>query len=139
MPARVPLRTKTWYGLGQAAEGVKNTSFSTFLLFYFTAVLGLPGSTAGLALFIALLFDAVTDPLAGAVSDRLHHRLGRRHPFMIASALPLGVFFALLFSPPAGLGEQGLFAWLLVLAVLVRASMTLFQPVLITLAAVVFW
>lgn len=135
MPASVPLRTKTWYGLGQMAEGVKNSSFNTFLLFYFTAVLGLPGSTAGLALFIALLFDAVTDPVIGSLSDRLHHRFGRRHPFLIAAALPLGVFFALLFSPPEGLGERGLFAWLLVFAVLVRASMTLYHVPHLSLGA----
>ena len=121
------LGTKTAFGIGQIAEGAKNGAFNIFLLFYFTAVLGLPGSLAGAALLIATTFDAVTDPLAGALSDRLRHRWGRRHPFMYASAVPLGITFALLFRPPAGLGTMGLFAWLTTFTVLVRASMTLYH------------
>jgi len=119
--------TKLWYGLGQTAEGFKNESFALFLLFYYTAVLGLSGSLAALAILIALLFDAVTDPLAGVLSDRLESRWGRRHPFIYAAALPLGFFFYLTFAPPADLSQAGLFAWLLGFAALTRLSMTLFH------------
>ena len=125
--ARLPIATKTYFGVGQIAEGVKNTAFTTFLLFYYNSVLGLSGTWAGTALLIALVFDAVTDPLVGSISDSFHHRLGRRHPFMYASAIPLAVTFGLIFSPPPGLGELGLFAWLTVFAILVRASMTLYH------------
>ena len=120
-------RTRAAFGVGQVAEGVKNAAFSYFLLFYYAQVLGLSGTLTGLALFVATSFDAVTDPLAGSFSDRFHHRWGRRHPFMYASALPLGLTFALLFQPPGGLGEFGLFAWLVTFAVAVRASMTLYH------------
>ncbi len=124
---KLKLPTKLAYGIGQAAEGIKNTAFSNYLLFFYTAVLGLPGTLTGLALFAATAFDAVTDPVAGSVSDRWRGRFGRRHPFLYAAALPLGITFALLFSPPAGLGEMQLFAWLLLFAVLVRGSMTLYH------------
>jgi len=123
----LPVRIKLAYGLGQAAEGIKNLAFELFLFFYFTQVLGLGGSLAGLALLIALLFDAVTDPLIGSLSDNLRHRWGRRHPLMYVAALPLAVTFYLCFTPPEGLGELGLFAWLTTFAVLVRASMTLYH------------
>jgi Na+/melibiose symporter-like transporter len=124
-----PLRTATklWYATGQLAEGLKNECFALFLLFYYTAVLGLSGSLAAVAILLALLVDAVTDPLAGVLSDRLESRWGRRHPFILTAALPLGVFFYLVFSPPAGLGQAGLFAWLLGFAVATRLSMTLFH------------
>ena len=118
---------KFWYGLGQLAEGVKNTAFSFFLVFYFNQVLGLSGTLAGTAIFIALVFDAVSDPVAGSLSDRLRSRWGRRHPFMYASAAPLAVTFYLLFNPPSGLGQWGLFGWLVGFAILVRASMTLYH------------
>lgn len=124
---RLPVSIKTLFGVGQIAEGVKNTGFTTFLLFYYNSVLGLSGTYAGTALLIALVFDAVTDPLVGSLSDTFRHRLGRRHPFMYASAIPLAVTFGLIFSPPEGLGQMGLFAWLTVFAVLVRASMTLYH------------
>ncbi|MEE8556987.1 MAG: MFS transporter, partial [Myxococcota bacterium] len=84
-------------------------------------------SLAGFAVLIALCFDAVTDPLAGSISDRFRSRWGRRHPFMYASAVPLAVTFYLLFTPPGGLGQWGLCAWLSVFAVLVRGSMTLYH------------
>jgi Na+/melibiose symporter-like transporter len=122
--------TRLWYGLGQTAEGIKNHSFTTFLLFYYTQVHGLSGTLASLALGIALLFDAVSDPLAGVLSDRTESRWGRRHPFMYASAVPLGVFVYLLFAPPeipADLPREPLLlAWLLMSIVGARVSMTFF-------------
>jgi GPH family glycoside/pentoside/hexuronide:cation symporter len=123
----LPVSLKTLFGVGQIAEGVKNTGFTIFLLFYYNSVLGLPGIYAGTALLIALVFDAVTDPLVGSLSDSFKHRLGRRHPFMYASAIPLALTYGLIFSPPEGLGQTGLFVWLTVFAILVRASMTLYH------------
>jgi Na+/melibiose symporter-like transporter len=113
--------------IGQASEGIKNAAFSFLLLFLYSQVLGLPAFLAGTALAIALVFDAVTDPVAGSLSDSLKHRWGRRHPFMYASAIPLALSFALVFHPPSGLGQMGLFVWLTVFAVLVRGAMTLFH------------
>ena len=118
--------TKLWYGLGQLAEGLKNESFSLFLLFYYTQVVGLSGALAGQAILVSLLFDAVTDPLVGVLSDRLHSRWGRRHPFLYASALPVAVSFYLVFVPPPGLSQAGLFAWLTAFTVLCRIAITLF-------------
>ena len=113
------------FGIGQAAEGIKNAGFNTFLLFYYQQVLGVSGSLTGLALGIALFFDAVTDPVAGALSDRFKSRWGRRHPFLLVAAPPLAVSFYLLFNPPGGLSEIQAFLWLVVFAVLVRGSLTL--------------
>lgn len=119
--------TKLWYALGQFAEGTKNEAYSLLLLFYYTQVLGLGGALAGQAILIALLFDAVTDPLIGTLSDRMKSRWGRRHPFLYAAAIPLGVFFSLSFSPPPELSQLELFGWLATTTVLTRASMTLFH------------
>ena len=135
MTSTLTFNTKFAYGVGQLAEGLKNSALNTFLLFYYNQVLGLTGTLAGLAVAIALIFDAVTDPLAGSISDNWRGRLGRRHPFMYASAIPLGICFFLLFSPPAGMSEWGLFFWLTVTIVLTRASMTLYHVPHIALGA----
>lgn len=127
--------TKLAYGFGQAAEGIKNGAFAVFLFFYYVQVLGLSGTYAGLALGIALVFDAVTDPLAGSLSDNWHSRLGRRHPFMYAAALPLALAFFALFHPPTALKGFGLFLWLTVFAVLTRGAMTLYHVPHIALGA----
>jgi Na+/melibiose symporter-like transporter len=123
----VPRYTKLAFGVGQVAEGVKNTAFATFVLLYYNQVLGLSGTLAGVAIMVALCFDAITDPLAGSLSDNWRSRWGRRHPFMYASALPLGIAFYFLFAPPEGLGETGLFLWLAGFAILTRGAMTLYH------------
>lgn len=120
------LRTKVAFGVGQSAEGIKNIAFSMFVVLYYNQVLGLDPWLAGLATGVALAFDAVTDPVAGALSDVTRTRWGRRHPYMVLAALPLAITFVMLFAPPAGLTGWSLFGWLLLTAVLVRASMTFY-------------
>lgn len=122
----VPTSSRFYQALGALPDTYKNFAFNTFLLFYYNQVLDLPASMASLAITGALVVDAVTDPLVGAWSDRFRHRLGRRHPFMFASALPLALSLYLVFSPPAALTGTGLTLWLLAFAISVRASMTLF-------------
>ncbi|MCC5887459.1 MAG: MFS transporter [Gammaproteobacteria bacterium] len=124
---RLSLGTMAAYGFGQTAEGIKNAAFNTFVLFYYQQVVGVSGTLTGIALAIALCFDAVTDPLAGAISDKAMTRWGRRHPFMLAAAIPLSLSFFFLFNPPDGLSEIGSFLWLALFAVLVRGSMTFYH------------
>lgn len=133
MPSNPPplsAAVKFNFGVGQTAEAIKTCSFGTFLLFYYNQVLGLAGDLAGAAIALALLFDAVTDPVAGSVSDRWRSPRGRRHPFMYASAIPLGLSFCLLFAPWVTLeevGQTGLFIWMLMATVLTRGAMTLYH------------
>ena len=106
------LDTRLFFGVGQVAEGLKNFSISYFALFYYNHVLGLSGSLTGLALAIALVVDALTDPMMGSLSDNFRSRWGRRHPFMVGGALPLALaFFALLVAadttPSAEVCERG--------------------------------
>src|SRR5207237_7837172 len=100
--ARLAGRTKVLYGLGAVAFGVKDNGFSFFLLLYYNQLLGLPEAWVGLGIMVALLVDACVDPLVGHLSDHLHARWGRRHPFMYASAVPVALTYGLLCNPPAG-------------------------------------
>ena len=130
------LSIKLFYGLGLASRGIKDGLFQLFLFFYFSQVLGLDPELAGLSSLIALVFDAISDPLVGLMSDKWQSKKwGRRHPFMFASALPLGVFTWLLFAPPEGLDQTGLFWWLTGFAILVRFALTLFNVPYISLGA----
>ena len=120
------LLTKLSYGIGQLSDGVKQAAFGTFLFFYYNQVLGLSGSLAGAAALLALLVDAITDPMVGQLSDRFRSRWGRRHQFMLAGALPFGLAMVAIFSPPEGLDQSQLFAWMLIGAITVRLMLTLF-------------
>ena len=118
--------TRFYYGFGSVAYGVKDNGFAYFLLFYYNQVLGLPGQMASTAIFIALVFDALSDPIVGNVSDRLHSRWGRRHPFMYAASIPVALSFFFLWNPP-DLSQDELFYYLLFNAVLVRTFITFYE------------
>lgn len=122
-----PRKIKLLYGLGFSSMGIKDALFQLFLFFYFSQILGLSGTYTGLATIIALFFDAISDPWVGNLSDRWKSKqLGRRHPFMYAAAFPLGLSLFLLFTPPQGLAEFGLFLWLCFFSTLVRVALTFF-------------
>ncbi len=127
MAHKLSLPTMAAYGFGQVGEAVKNVGFSVFLLFYYNQVLHVSATGTSIALALALIFDAVTDPVAGSLSDKLRSRWGRRHPFILFVALPLAITFYFLFNPPTGLSELGYLVWLCVFAILVRASMTFYH------------
>jgi MFS family permease len=116
------------YGLGAVAFGVKDNGFSFFLLLYYNQVLGLPESWVGLGIMLALMADAVFDPVVGYLSDHLHSRWGRRHPFLYASAVPAAVAYWFLWNPPTGLSHESLLAYFLVVSVLVRVFVAVNDP-----------
>ncbi len=118
--------SKFGYGLGSIVFAIKDTAFNTFLLFYYTQVLGLSGTLAGSALLIALCIDAITDPIMGSISDTFQSKFGRRHPFMIISAIPLSIVFYALFAPMNGLGQIGLFIWMTTFVIAVRMILTVY-------------
>lgn len=113
------------FGIGQIAEGIQTAVFLLFLLFFYNQVLGVPGTLCGLALALALVFDAITDPVLGNLSDSWRSPRGRRHPFMYAAALPLGLCFIGLFNPLVS-GNGLLFLWLLVFTIACRTAMTVY-------------
>jgi Na+/melibiose symporter-like transporter len=98
-------------------------------------VLDLPGTLAGLAVMISFLVDAFADPLMGVISDRTRSRLGRRHPWIFASAIPLAVSLYLVFAPPAGLSRGALFAWMLGWTLVNRFALTMFHVPYLSLGA----
>jgi GPH family glycoside/pentoside/hexuronide:cation symporter len=119
--APVPVRTKLAYGLGAIAYGIKDNGFSTFLLLFYNQVVGLPAGVVSTVIALALVFDAMIDPVIGSLSDRTHTKWGRRHPWLYASALPIALTWMMLWFPPAT-SQAGILGWLLVAAVLTRAA-----------------
>ncbi|MBV7256168.1 MFS transporter [Pacificimonas sp. WHA3] len=122
--ARVPLRTKIAYGFGSAAYGVKDNGFKYFLLLFYAQVIGLDARLVSLAILIALIADAFSDPIVGYWSDNFRSRWGRRHPFMYASALPVAVSYYFLWVPPQGMSQTGLFWYVVILSIVIRTLIT---------------
>ncbi|MEL6862564.1 MAG: MFS transporter [Pseudomonadota bacterium] len=126
-PRKPGLLTRIAYGIGGAAGGIKNNGFEYVLLLFYSQVLGLPAVLVVLAMGIALVLDAVSDPVVGYWSDNWRSKYGRRHPFMYATLVPVAIAYFLVWNPPGALSGAGLFAWLIVMTVAVRLSYTLFE------------
>ncbi|WP_052216078.1 MFS transporter [Sphingomonas sp. ERG5] len=123
---RLPLGIKLGYAAGQLLEGVIVNATNIFLLFYVTAVCGLSGWLAGIALAAGLIVDAVMDPIIGSMSDGWRSHYGRRLPFMVAGLIPVILCFVGIFSLPVGLDQALLFAIVTALSILLRVSLSLF-------------
>ena len=119
--------TMLFYGLGSASNGIKNRSISTFLLLFYSQVVGLPATWVGSALAVTLILDGLFDPVIGQVSDNFRSRWGRRHPFIYFSAIPYAIVFVLLWTPPVGWSPGALIAYMTVCIVLLRSIDTFFE------------
>mgnify|MGYP000117074339 CR=1 FL=1 len=88
------------YGFGAVAYGIKDNGFAYLLLLFYGTVVGLEPALAGTALLVALNFDAFGDSVVGDWSDNTRSRLGRRHNFIYAAAIPVTRGYYLLWPPP---------------------------------------
>jgi Na+/melibiose symporter-like transporter len=120
---------KFQYSVGAVANGIKTDMFTFFLLFFYSRVIGLDPLLASLAIGAALIIDSITDPLMGTISDRTNTKLGRRHPYMMLSFIPVSIFYILLCTPKPDwdLSQNQLFWWMFVCASFTRIGMTLFE------------
>ena len=120
---------KFQYSVGAVANGIKTDMFTFFLLFFYSRVIGLDPLLASLAIGAALIVDSITDPLMGTISDRTNTKLGRRHPYMLVSFIPVSIFYILLFTPKPhwDITQNQLFWWMFVCASFTRIGMTLFE------------
>ena len=105
---KIGLRPLLIYAQAQTGLNLCVTLVGLHLLYFYSDRMGLSPSLAGLAFFLALVLDAVTDPLVGNISDRARFKSGRRRPFFFA-AIPMAVCYCLLLSPPRL--HAGLFVW----------------------------
>jgi GPH family glycoside/pentoside/hexuronide:cation symporter len=127
-PKRGPsLATKLAYGFGTVSYGIKDAGLKYFLLLFYSQVVGVDAWLVSLAILLALISDAISDPIVGYWSDNFRSRWGRRHPFMYAAALPISVSFYLIWNPPEGWSQGALFWYILILAVIIRTFITFYE------------
>ena len=106
-----------------------------YLLKFSTDVLLISPAVIGTVLLLARVWDAVTDPAFGWLSDRTHSSLGRRRPWLLASALPLGASIVMLWSPPTSLEGTSLTAWIGIAVILFFTAYTAFRVPHMAMAA----
>jgi len=121
----VPLRTKLLYGVGELGLSLKTESLNRFLMFFYTDTLRLSPTSVGLMILLSKGWDALTDPAMGYASDITRSRWGRRRPYVLLGALPMGVCYWLLFSPPL-LPSSSLLWYMLGLSLALYTSFSIF-------------
>jgi GPH family glycoside/pentoside/hexuronide:cation symporter len=89
------------YSFGNFANTIAYQVFGNRINFYYVDVLGLNAGIAGILWSIYGLWNAINDPLMGQISDRTRSRFGRRVPYVAFGAIPLGLSFFFLWTPPS--------------------------------------
>jgi GPH family glycoside/pentoside/hexuronide:cation symporter len=110
--ARVPIGGLAVYCLPATGMGFMLLLQGVYFLKYATDVLAIAPATIGMLLGLSRIWDAVSDPVAGFLTDRTETRWGRRRPWMLAGALPMGLAFMMMWSPPAALAGPALITWM---------------------------
>ena len=95
---RLPFKVKFAYGLSGYSSFITWTIFSLYGLYFFTDVVGISAAFAGTMISMGTLWDAITDPIVGSISDNIKSEKGRRRPLIIGVALPFAFISVLLFT-----------------------------------------
>lgn len=120
----VPRRALVAFGLSGLAQNVMGTCLGVHLFMFYTDVVGLAPLWVSAGLFVATLWDAVSDVWMGRLSDRTRLKAGRRRPYVLLGALPVAVAFVLLLSPPGALSGTSLGLYFVVVLVLLFTAKT---------------
>ncbi len=115
------------FGIAGLGTGLVVQAPILLLLIYMTDTLAIPAALAGLAMFGPKLFDIITDPIMGLISDRTSTRWGRRRPYLLAGALVVGVSMCFLFATPFYESVYARLAYVIVFYVIVQTGVTIFM------------
>lgn len=96
----LPFVTKLAFGAGDVGPAMVTGITNFFIFVFLVNVAGLSPQVFGTLLLISTLWDAITDPIVGTLSDRTRTRWGRRRPYLLFGAVPFAVSFVLLFTVP---------------------------------------
>lgn len=114
------------YGIGALGTGVFTTVPGLLLVYYMTDTLAIAAGLAGLAAVLPRVWDVVTDPLMGMISDRTRSKWGRRRPYLLLGALILPICFAALFATPAIASPTGMFLYVFAMYILCATAFTIY-------------
>ena len=108
---KLSVGVKLGYGVCDLGGNLYFTVVAFWLLYFLTDTVGLSAALAGGIVIIGKVWDAVTDPMVGFLSDRTTSRWGRRRPYLLFGAVPLFVAMIIMFTNPRISSQAWLFVW----------------------------
>jgi GPH family glycoside/pentoside/hexuronide:cation symporter len=130
---RIPVSQKLAFGFGMATPIAFVNSVAQLTNLIYNIGLGVSPILLGIAQMVPRLWDAVSDPLAGFISDNTRSPWGRRRPYIIVGGVAVAVFFILIWTVPRGLTEMQTFAYYLGMSLLFYTAITVFSVPLVAL------
>ncbi|MFW5790475.1 MAG: MFS transporter [Bacillota bacterium] len=132
----IALIDKFGYGAGNLGGGIILQVINTYIVFYATAVLNIPGTMVGIAVSLSIIWDALTDPIMGYISDKTNSKyFGRRHLYLLIGSLFAGIFNFYLWT----IGPEHTlifkYSWFFINIILVKSFLTVFGTPYIALGA----
>lgn len=112
------------FNLPTVGMGFMYLLVNMYLMKYATDVLLIAPAVMGVIFGLSRLLDAVTDPLAGFLSDGTRSRMGRRRPWLLWSAIPISLSFYMMWNPPASFDESEAIVYMLIGVMLFYSTMT---------------
>lgn len=116
----------TGYSTGNLGYGLVSQMLTSYLVFYATAVLGMPGRLIGLIFFVSVAWDAVSDPIMGYLSDHTRTRFGNRHLYIALGAVAVSISNLVLWNIDPARSVDSKFVWVLTAVLLTKTFLTIF-------------
>ena len=127
MRSNLSFKNKFCYGVGGLGYSSMSQTLNSFIMFFATAVMGISGSLVGIAIAISSLWDGVSDPLVGYLSDNTKNKFfGKRLGFMFFGIFAIAFLNICIWSMPAGMPEIAKFFWLLIGMLAIETANTCF-------------
>lgn len=125
---RIPVKEKICYGIGGLMDG-GGVALMACILVKYMETMGIPLKIASTIFMIAKLWDAVTDPVMGFISDNTRSKWGRRKPYMFWGGVSIIISIFLLFMPVTqwGMSTNGFIAYMLIMYLIWNTCSTLSQ------------
>ncbi|MEX0719098.1 MAG: MFS transporter [Balneolaceae bacterium] len=98
--AKISVLEKVGYSAGDGASNLFFQTFINYLLFFYTDIFGISAAVAGTMFLVTRIFDAITDPVMGFISDRTQTKYGKFRPYLLWLAVPFGVIGFFMFITP---------------------------------------
>ncbi|MBN2260598.1 MAG: MFS transporter [Clostridiales bacterium] len=114
------------YGIGNYGYGLISQMVSSYLIFYGTVILKIPGSLIGLVVSLSILWDAISDPLMGYFSDNTKSFMGRRHIYILIGTILMAATNYFLWTVTPGISVYSKFIWIFTSVMLLKTFITIF-------------